>query len=127
MIFKCDNCGEIPKIIVDGSEIDGTCLKGIKFEVEDKNGSPKVNMREQDHKYFSKDVVKEYEKKAAEIIHMMDTAQCPICNKDVYIEYFQKVMDDKMATEKADEMTKSMSLGNIAKNIKNKIQGLTKK
>jgi len=43
MELKCDNCGAIDHVLVDGYAFGDRLLEGVMFEVVDNNGKPNVN------------------------------------------------------------------------------------
>ena len=86
MKLKCDNCGEIDHIIVDGYSFGDRLLEGVSFMVKDENGKPKafgVTPACQD--YFDDLNQKKWLGACEDYCEHLDIAQCPKCGDDVVV------------------------------------------
>jgi len=86
MELKCDTCGVIDHIIVDGYCFGDRLLEGVEFMVKDKNGKPNaLGVKPECQDYFSDLNQKKWLKACEEFCEQLDIAQCPKCGDDVVV------------------------------------------
>lgn len=84
MILKCDNCGDIEYVLVDGYHFGDRLLESVMFMVKDNNGEPQVMGVTDDCKeYFSDLNQKKWLKECEKFCKDLDIATCPHCQSDV--------------------------------------------
>jgi hypothetical protein len=86
MKLKCDKCGEIDHVLVDGYEFGDRLLEGVNFIVEDRDGKPHaIGVDEQARDYFNDLNTKKWLEACEEFCQDLDIAQCPKCFGDVVV------------------------------------------
>jgi len=86
MELKCDSCGAIDHVLVDGYAFGDRLLEGVMFEVIDKNGKPKVNrVAPECQDYFSDLNQEKWAMICEDYCEQLDIAQCPKCGDDVVV------------------------------------------
>lgn len=86
MELKCDNCGVIDYVLIDGYPFGDTLLEGVNFVVKDENGVPKASgvvVEQQD--YFDNLNQKKWLKACEEFCEDLDIAECPKCGGEVVV------------------------------------------
>ena len=86
MKLKCDTCGELDYVLVDGYPFGDRLLEGVMFKVEDKNGKPHtIGVIEEAKEYFSDFNEKKWLRACDEFCLTEDLATCPKCQGEVPI------------------------------------------
>lgn len=86
MELKCNKCGKIDYVEVDGYWFGNRMLEGVIFEVKDKNGKPEViGVTKECIDYFSELNTKKWIRTCEEFCENTDVAECPICGSDVEV------------------------------------------
>lgn len=84
MELKCDKCGKIDHVLVDGYTFGDRILEGVMFEVRDKNGKPDaIGVTKECLDYFNDLNTKKWLKACQGYCEDLDIAQCPKCGYDV--------------------------------------------
>jgi hypothetical protein len=84
--MKCDNCGEIECVLVDGYAVGDRMLEGVMFIVEDDNGKPKViGVTDECKAYFEDFNQKKFIKAMQEYCKDLDVATCQKCGGEVEV------------------------------------------
>jgi len=83
--FKCDKCGEIDHVTVDGYAVGDRVLEGVMFEIRFAKGAKKYKATVEDEarEYFSELNQKMWLKRMEKYAGETDTASCPKCGEDV--------------------------------------------
>ncbi len=84
MELKCDKCGKIDRVLVDGYSVGDRLLEGVMFEVADSDGHPvAVGVTERYQAYFET-LNREYWFSLIEdFCQDLDVAECPKCGDEV--------------------------------------------
>jgi len=86
MELKCDKCGKIDYVLVDGYAFGDRILEGVMFEVKDTNGKPDVlGVTKDCVDYFNDLNSRKWLKACQEFCEGEDIGQCPKCGGDVEI------------------------------------------
>jgi len=86
MELKCDTCGVIDHIIVDGYCFGDRLLEGVEFMVKDENGKPNaLGVKPECQDYFSDLNKKKWLRACEDFCEHLDIAQCPVCGDDVVV------------------------------------------
>lgn len=85
MNFKCDNCGDIDRILFDGYLFGDVQLEGVIFYASYEGGEIVVGFNdEEDEKYCKNHMnIKTILEDALWFVKKLDVAQCPKCGEDV--------------------------------------------
>lgn len=83
-MFKCDECGDIDHVVLDGYSFGERLLEGVEFEVRIENGQFVAKVNDSDVEYFNRLNTKMWLEEAVEAAKY--SAQCPKCDLDVEIE-----------------------------------------
>lgn len=83
--FKCDTCGPVDHVLLDGYPVGDRLLEGVLFEIRfTKNGkSYTASTTKDDAEYMSQLNVKRWRKEMVEYAKGTDIASCPKCDGDV--------------------------------------------
>ena len=83
--FKCDKCGDVDHVLIDGYPFGERLLEGVMFEIRfTKNGkgyTAKTNP--DDAEYMTQLNEKRWLKEAVEYAKDADMASCPKCGEDI--------------------------------------------
>jgi len=86
MELKCDNCGMIDHVLVDGYWFGDRLLESVMFKVKDQDGIPTaLGVFEAATEYFSDLNQQKWLKACEEFCETLDFAQCPKCGDDVVV------------------------------------------
>ena len=86
MELKCDKCGKIETVLVDGYWFGDRILEGVMFEVMDKDGKPEaIGVTKECVDYFNDLNTKKWLKACEHFCEGLDIAQCPKCGDDVVV------------------------------------------
>lgn len=86
MELKCDKCGKIDHVLVDGYPFGDRLLEGVMFEVRDVNGKPDViGVTKDCLDYFEGLSSKKWLKACKDYCEKLDVAGCPNCGEDVAV------------------------------------------
>lgn len=86
MKLKCDNCGDIDHVLVDGYRFGERLMEGVMFKVEDKDGKPHAIGVTDDCKDYFEDFNKDKWLRDCEAsCENDDVGTCPKCGDDVDI------------------------------------------
>lgn len=86
MELKCDNCGKIDYVLVDGYYFGDRLLEGVNFKVKDKDGKPNsVGVTDECIEYFEDLNKNKWLKICDDFCEDLDIAQCPKCGDDVVV------------------------------------------
>jgi hypothetical protein len=81
--FRCDDCGDIDHVLMDGYGFGDRLLEGVMFEVRVGKKGLQVRVQDDCSDYFSGLNKKKWLKEAAEYAKDNDVATCPHCGGDV--------------------------------------------
>lgn len=84
-MFKCDKCGDLDYVLMDGYPFGDRLLEGVMFEVRvDAKGKFSVKIDKDSAAYFSDLNQAKWLKAAKEYAKKNDIWTCPKCSDDVY-------------------------------------------
>ena|SRR3990172_1706272 len=107
--FKCNKCGEIDHVTVDGYGFGERVLEGVLFEIRFAKGAKKykATVEASAKEYFSTLNEKMWLKQAEDYAKDADMASCPKCGEDI-------VMNEDLERPEAKPIeTKLHSFGDI--------------
>lgn len=86
MALKCDNCGEITHVLVDGYLFGDRQLEGVMFIVMDIEGEPCCSGVKKEYDSYFMTLNRQYWIDACtDFCRELDIAECPICGEDVAV------------------------------------------
>lgn len=80
---KCDNCGELDYVLMDGYSFGDRLLEGVMFEVRKDNKNFQVQISQESEDYFNGLNKKKWLKEATSYASKNDIFTCPKCGDDV--------------------------------------------
>jgi hypothetical protein len=81
---KCDNCGELEYVLMDGYSFGDRLLERVMFEVRKNNNTDfQVNIDKESEDYFNTLNKKKWLKEAKDYASKNDIFTCPKCGDDV--------------------------------------------
>ena len=86
MELKCDKCGKIDYVLVDGYSFGDRLLEGVMFMVKDENGKPKaIDVVPDAKEYFEELNTTVWLKRCEDFCEDLDLAECPKCGEEVAV------------------------------------------
>lgn len=86
-MFKCEDCGDVKMVTLDGYAIGDRLLEGVMFNItKRKNGTFKAVFAEPDSRYVQGLNKRKWEKDMAEYAAETDVFACGTCGGDIYVE-----------------------------------------
>lgn len=84
-MFECENCGEIDKIIIDGYNVSGRLLEGVRFHCWiDAEGFWQAEVDPRDASYFQQFNTEYWYLQVTECASEDDYGMCPQCHEEIY-------------------------------------------
>jgi len=107
--FKCDKCGGVDYVTVDGYGFGDRVLEGVLFEIRFAKGAKKykATVESSAKEYFSTLNEKMWLKRAEEYVQGTDAASCPKCGDDVAMN------EDSVRPEPKPLMVKMSNIADI--------------
>lgn len=81
--LKCDNCGEIEHVLVDGYAFGDTILEGVMFKVYLDGDSLRAEVMPNYAGYFSELNEKLWLQRASKFVNETEMFTCSICKNDI--------------------------------------------
>lgn len=84
--FKCDDCGDLEYVLIDGYGFGDRQLEGVSFVVSIEDGEKKVVVCKDDKDYCKTLNMKHWLEEAHKYVNEEDFAECPKCGGDVDLD-----------------------------------------
>lgn len=81
--LKCDNCGEIDYVLVDGYDFGDRLLEGVMFEIRIVKGKYKAQVKKDCASYFDDLNTKKWLSECEFYAEELDVATCPKCDGEI--------------------------------------------
>lgn len=81
--MRCDTCGELEYVLLDGYDVGDRLLEGVLFEIRKKGKGYTATTQAKNEKYMKNLNEKKWLREMVRYAAETDTATCPKCRGDV--------------------------------------------